>query len=70
MNRDHMLHDANQIALFFESYPREEAIAGIADHLKKFWAPRMRREIAEYVEQGGTGLNELAAAAVREMRCS
>jgi formate dehydrogenase subunit delta len=68
MNRDRMLHDANQIALFFGSYPREEAIAGIADHLKKFWAPRVRREIEEYVEQGG-GLNELAVAAVREMQC-
>ena len=65
-----MLHDANQIALFFEGYPREEAIAGMADHLRKFRAPRMRREIAEYVQRDGGGMNELALAAVREIQFS
>jgi len=33
---------ANQIGTFFESFPdREEALDGIANHLKKFWTPRM-----------------------------
>ena len=67
MNPGTMIHDANQIALFFASYPRAEAVAGIADHLKKFWAPRMRKGIAEYVAGGGVGLHELAAEAIMAM---
>ena len=44
-----MVHNANQIALFFASYPHEEAIAGVTDHLTKFWERRMRQQIDEYV---------------------
>jgi len=64
MKPERMVHDANQIALFFASYPREEAIAGILDHLKKFWERRMRMQIVDYVAQGGRGLHELAVEAV------
>jgi formate dehydrogenase subunit delta len=45
MNRARLIHDANEIAKYFAAYPREEAIAGIADHIKKFWDPRMRAEL-------------------------
>ena len=62
-----MVHMVNQIALFFASYPREEAVASVADHLKKFWEPRMRRQIIEYVAQGGGGLHELALEAVKRL---
>ncbi len=65
-----MVHKANQITLFFASYPREEAIAGIADHLEKFWERRMRRQIIEYVEAGGDGLHELAIEAVKRLPAS
>jgi formate dehydrogenase subunit delta len=63
-----MVHMANQIALYFASYPREEAVAGVADHLKKFWERRMRQQIIQYVTQGGTGLHELALEAVKRLR--
>lgn len=33
---------AGQIAEFFRPYPDEDAIAAIADHINKFWNPRMR----------------------------
>jgi len=62
-----MVHKANQIALFFASYPHEEAVAGVATHLRSFWEPRMRRQIIEYVEAGGAGLHEIAAEAVRSL---
>jgi len=62
-----MVHMANQIALFFASYPRDEAIAGVAEHIRKFWDPRMRRQITAYVAEGGTGLHELALEAVRRL---
>ena len=62
-----MVHKANQIALFFAAYPHDEAVAGVADHLKKFWEPRMKRQIIAYVESGGAGLHELVPDAVRRL---
>ena len=32
---------ANQIAQFFRSYPHDEAVAGVAHHIDKFWTPKM-----------------------------
>lgn len=63
-----MVHMANQIANFFASYPRDEAVAGVTDHLQKFWEPRMRKQIIEYVAQGGGGLHELALEAVKHLQ--
>jgi formate dehydrogenase subunit delta len=68
MEETHMVHMANQIALFFASYPREEAVAGVTDHFKKFWEPRMRKQIVEYVANGGGGLHELAIEAVKHLQ--
>ncbi len=63
-----MVHKANQIALYFSSFPREEAIDGIADHLRLYWVPRMRRQIIEYVEnEDAAGLSELAIEAVKRL---
>ena len=63
-----MVHKANQIALFFAAYPRDEAVAGVADHLQKFWEPRMRRQIIDYVAAGGEGLHELVPEAVSRLK--
>jgi formate dehydrogenase subunit delta len=67
MEAENMVHMANQIAAFFASYPKEQAVAGVADHLQKFWEPRMRKQITEYVAHGGSGLNELAIEAVKRL---
>jgi len=65
-----MVHRANQIAQFFASYPREQAVAGVADHLKKFWEPRMRRQLVEYVAAGGANLHALVPEAVRQIEAT
>jgi formate dehydrogenase subunit delta len=67
MEADRMVHRANQIALFFASYPHDEAVAGVTDHLKKFWERRMREQIIAYVAKGGGGLHELALEAVKRL---
>lgn len=67
MKAERLVHMANQIADFFGSYPREQAIAGVADHLHKFWDPRMRKQIIEYVGSGGSGLRDIAADAIRQL---
>jgi formate dehydrogenase subunit delta len=57
---------ANQIGSFFEAMPdRAEALEGIARHLKKFWDPRMRRQLLAHVDAGDeTGLSEVVAEAI------
>lgn len=67
METDRMLHKANQIALNFAAYPRAQAVAGIADHIKKFWPQMMRLQIMAYVRGGGQGLHELAVDAVKTL---
>ena len=64
MTPERLAHMANQIAGFFAAYGRDQAIEGIADHLQKFWEPRMRAALIAYAKNGGAGLQELVAAAI------
>lgn len=66
--RAKLVRMANQIAVFFTSKPHEEGIAGIAEHINKFWEPRMRRQFFEIVDEGGEGLHPLAMEAAAEIR--
>lgn len=56
---------ANDIAAFFDAEP-DKALAAesVRFHLRRFWDPRMRREIIAHVEGGGAGLTPTARAAV------
>lgn len=67
MNSNRMVHDANQITLFFLSYPHDEALAGVVRHLQMYWEPRMKSQIKAYVADGGTGLLELTVEAVKKL---
>jgi formate dehydrogenase subunit delta len=50
---DSLVRMANQIGAFFESMPdRDEALEGIAIHLRKFWTPKMRRTLLEQMDAG------------------
>jgi formate dehydrogenase subunit delta len=40
-----------------------QATAGIANHLEKFWDPRMRLAIFAQLEAGGAGLEPLVCQA-------
>jgi formate dehydrogenase subunit delta len=62
-----MVHMANQIAQFFASYPHDESVAGVANHLQKFWEKRMRQQLHEYIIQGGSGLNPLVVEAEKRL---
>ena len=39
----------------------------MADHLHKFWDPRMRKQIIEYVGTDGAGLRDIALAAIKQL---
>jgi formate dehydrogenase subunit delta len=46
MDEQSLIDMANRIGDFFDSMPdREEALSGIADHIRRFWEPRMRRAL-------------------------
>ncbi len=72
MNAERLVAMANQIGAFFESEPdRKTALDGVAQHLKKFWDPRMRRELLAWVDQhAGEGLKPLVQAAIAANRAS
>ena len=38
---------ANQIAANFERLPADQAARAVADHLKRFWDPSMRRDLLQ-----------------------
>ncbi|MEZ0601480.1 formate dehydrogenase subunit delta [Paraburkholderia sp. IW21] len=52
MDNQSLINMANQIGEFFDSMPdREEAITGIADHIRRFWEPRMRRALLAALDE-------------------
>jgi formate dehydrogenase subunit delta len=63
-----LVYMANQIATFFASRPEQEAVTEIADHLRKFWEPRMRKKILAYQQSGGAGLSNRANLAIMNLR--
>jgi formate dehydrogenase subunit delta len=58
---------ANQIARFFSAQKPDKAVAGVADHIAKFWDPRMRQMIRDRLPAGGAGLDPLAKAAIARL---
>lgn len=70
MSPEKLIRQANQIATFFRSKTHEEGVAGIAEHINKFWEPRIRKQFFEMIETGGEGFDPLvleAAPMVREV---
>lgn len=63
-----LVYMANQIAAFFQTLPQAEAADGVADHINKFWEPRMRRRFFEIVERGGDGLKPLVLQAAEKVK--
>ncbi|WP_423196224.1 MULTISPECIES: formate dehydrogenase subunit delta [unclassified Cupriavidus] len=71
MHIENLIKMANQIGSFFEAMPnREEAVADIASHIKRFWEPRMRRELLAHVDatDGGVGLDPIVREAIATHR--
>jgi formate dehydrogenase subunit delta len=68
MSVESLVRMANDIGHFFAAEPkRADAVAGIANHIRRFWDPRMRRQIAGHLAAGGEGLDELAREAIASL---
>jgi formate dehydrogenase subunit delta len=64
---EHLVKMANDIGDFFRSEPeRKDGVAGIANHIAKFWTPRMRQKLLDHLkEHGETELDELPRDALK-----
>ena len=52
MDVNNLIRMANRIGEFFEAMPdRDEALDGIAQHIQKFWEPRMRGRLLTALTQ-------------------
>jgi formate dehydrogenase subunit delta len=59
---------ANQIGDFYASMPEQEAIDGTASHLRRYWTPKMIRELIAFADEGHARLNPTAAGAVDALK--
>jgi formate dehydrogenase subunit delta len=65
---EHLTQMANDIGHFFRAQgSREEAIAGIANHMNSFWTRRMRETLIANTSHGEQGLDELPRAALQRI---
>ena len=67
MSPEKLVYMANQIGKFFVAQGDDKAVPLIADHLVKFWDPRMRKEIGVYLAAGGAGLDPPVRRAVESL---
>jgi formate dehydrogenase subunit delta len=56
MDVDNLIHMANRIGEFFQAMPdHDEAVDGVATHIRKFWEPRMRQALFAALDSGAAG---------------
>ena len=68
MSSDRLVTMANQIGQFFSPQREGDAVAAIANHLRKFWDPRMCAAIIAHLDRGGEGLEEPVRQAVHRLK--
>jgi formate dehydrogenase subunit delta len=67
MSPDKLVRMANQIAVFFASQPGSDQADRVAQHLRDYWDPRMRAELAALVADPASGLSDLAREGVARL---
>lgn len=74
MHAEPLVKMVNEIGRHFEAMPqRDAALKSVAQHLKSFWDPRMRRALLAHVDahaasRSDDGLLPFAAAAIAAHR--
>ncbi|MCW5679812.1 MAG: formate dehydrogenase subunit delta [Xanthobacteraceae bacterium] len=65
---DKLVYMANQIGKFFKAQGDDVAVTGIAEHIRKFWDPRMRSAIFAHLDTGGEGLDPVVHNAIKKLK--
>ena len=67
MKSERLVTMANQIGAFFVGQRHADPAAKVAEHLVKFWDPRMRAGIVAHLKSGGAGLDPVVRQAVESL---
>jgi formate dehydrogenase subunit delta len=68
MNIERLVDMVNDIANFFASEPDHAAgVTGVANHIRRYWEPRMRKQILAHLDAGGHGLSDLGREGVQKL---
>jgi formate dehydrogenase subunit delta len=59
-----LVYMANQIASFFAAQGEAKAVPAIADHIRKFWDPEMRRKFLAEADKPSVELHPYVREAV------
>lgn len=70
MSPDRLIYMANQIGRFFQSQGHGKAVPAIAEHIQKFWDPRMKRAIFAHLDAGGAGLQPDVREALTSLKAT
>jgi formate dehydrogenase subunit delta len=62
----HLVSMANDIAINLSFH--DDADERIADHINRFWAPRMRGLLLDYAAGGGQDLSELMLPVLKKLQ--
>jgi formate dehydrogenase subunit delta len=65
VKKERLVTMANDIGHFFNAESDKGVAAqGVANHIKRYWDPRMRREIIAHYREGGAGLDPVPRSAI------
>jgi formate dehydrogenase subunit delta len=67
MSPEKLAYMANQIGKFFAHEKHDQAVESIANHLRQFWDPRMRRDILAHLSDPAVHLDPLVREAVERI---
>ncbi|MEE2526800.1 formate dehydrogenase subunit delta [Hyphobacterium sp. HN65] len=70
MRDEDIVRMTNQIAAFFQPYGRDEAVAGVAGHIRSFWEQRMRAALADLVQRDPDRLDPVVRDAALSLGAS
>jgi formate dehydrogenase subunit delta len=68
MDTEKLVYMANQIGKFFHVQGDAAEIDGVYNHIKKYWDPRMRKEILAHIDAGGAGLDPNVLAGLKKLK--
>lgn len=68
MDADKLAYMANQMAKFFAHQGPERGAEAVAQHIRRYWDPRMRTAILAHLASGGEGLDPISLAAVQQLQ--
>jgi formate dehydrogenase subunit delta len=63
-----LVYSANQIADFFKAQGEAKAVPAIADHINKFWDPKMRADFLGLAPEQQTDMKDLVRKALPQVK--